>query len=79
MPKLFSCEFPHNIPFAATIAMIIDVDVLELCTNTVTRTPIIKPHIGLANNDFCENNPPADFPPRSRKDDVKTFKAQTNK
>ena len=36
-------------PAAPTSATMMDVDVDELCTRTVTSTPIMRPHTGLSN------------------------------
>ena len=47
---------------AATIVMMMDEDVDELCTSTVTRIPMIKPVIGLLRKDSSEKISPAVLP-----------------
>ena len=67
-----------NTPSPATIATTIEVDVDELCTNTVTRTPIISPAIGLLNISFSENALPAALPPRRRNAELRKLSEQMN-
>ena len=40
-------KFERSAPAAPTSETMMDVDVDELCTRTVTRTPIMRPHTGL--------------------------------
>jgi len=42
----------------ATIVTMMDVEVLELCTRTVARMPIIRPATGLPSNALFVNTPP---------------------
>lgn len=42
----------------ATMVTMMDVDVLELCTRTVARMPIINPATGLHSNALLVNTPP---------------------
>ena len=48
-----------------------DVDVLELWTNTVARMPIIKPQMGLFNRVLSANTSPASLPDELKKTDMK--------
>ena len=47
---------------AATIVVTMLVDVEELCTNTVTKMPRIKPEIGFDKKESFEKISPALFP-----------------
>jgi hypothetical protein len=50
------------------------VQVDELCTRTVKRTPIIKPTMGFVKTSFPENISPADLPAIRRKASVKNVR-----
>ena len=43
---------------AATIVTMMDVEVLLLCTRTVARIPIMRPHTGLPRSSLFENASP---------------------
>lgn len=62
-----------------TMATTIDVEVLELCTKTVTNTPIINPAIGLDRMAWLFNTFPAVTPPTSRNAELRKLRAQTKK
>ena len=57
---------------------ITDVQVEELWTRTVKRTPIINPTTGLLRTSFPANISPADCPANSRNASVKKVKEHTN-
>lgn len=50
----------------ATMLTRMDVEVLELCTMTVTSTPIISPATGLDITELLLKNCPATFPGKSK-------------
>ena len=50
---------------AATIVIVIDVEVEELCRNAVATTPIIKPQIGLFSKGLLKAVPAA-FPEKKK-------------
>lgn len=55
-------EVDYLHPGVPTMVTMIDVEVEELCTNTVTSTPIIKPATGLDNTLSAVNTSPAALP-----------------
>jgi len=67
-----------NIP-DATMVTTMDVDVLELCTSTVARTPIIRPATGLLSNSLFEKAAPAARPPTRRNAELRKSSEQTKK
>ena len=69
----------ETLPSPAIIATTIDVDVEELCTRTVTSTPIMSPAIGLLSILFSENALPAARPPSRRNAELKKLSEQMNK
>ena len=68
----------RNLPPLDTSDTITDVQVEELWTRTVKRTPIINPTTGLLRTSFPANISPADFPANSRNASVKKVKEHTN-
>ena len=71
-------EEAFHLPSPATIATTIDVDVEELCTSTVTNTPIMSPATGLLRISFSEKALPAALPPNRRKAELRKLKEQMN-
>uniref|UniRef100_A0A0K2TIV1 Uncharacterized protein n=1 Tax=Lepeophtheirus salmonis TaxID=72036 RepID=A0A0K2TIV1_LEPSM len=61
---------------ADTRDTIIDVDVAEDCTRTVTRIPIITPTMGFDKSVDEEKSLDKFFPPRIRKDTLRNVKEQ---
>ena len=61
------------------MATTIDVDVLELWTSTVTRTPIMRPHTGLLSRKWSLSTSPAASPPSKRKAELRKSKEQMKK
>ena len=68
----------RTLPPLDTRDTITDVQVEELWTRTVKRTPIINPTTGLLRTSFPANISPADFPANSRNASVKKVKEHTN-
>ena len=68
----------RNLPPLDTSDTITDVQVEELWTRTVKRTPIINPTTGLLRTSFPANISPADCPANSRNASVKKVKEHTN-
>ena len=67
-----------TLPPLDTRDTITDVQVEELWTRTVKRTPIINPTTGLLRTSFPANISPADCPANSRNASVKKVKEHTN-
>ena len=68
----------RTLPPLDTRDTITDVQVEELWTRTVKRTPIINPTTGLLRTSFPANIFPADCPANSRNASVKKVKEHTN-
>ena len=76
MHSVFVLIDKNNLPSPATIATTIDVDVEELCTSTVTSTPIIRPATGLLSISFSAKALPAALPPRRRNAELRKLNEQ---
>lgn len=63
----------------ATIVTAIEVDVDELWTRTVTKTPIISPTIGFFSRSLFDITLPAALPPIRRNDDERKSNEQIKK
>ena len=61
------------------MATMIDVEVLELCTRTVTKTPIIKPHTGLLSRKWLLSTSPAARPPNNLNAELRKSNEQMKK
>ena len=64
---------------ADTRPTIMEVDVDEDCTRTVTRTPIINPTIGFFSSSESEKRAPMFLPPRIRKESDRKEREQMKK
>jgi hypothetical protein len=77
-PKIIGMAFFTGAP-AETKATIIDVEVADDCTATVTRMPIIIPTMGLLNNSEELKSLDKFRPPRIRKEVLRKVKEHMNK
>ena len=77
-PKIIGMAFFTGAP-AETKATMIDVEVLELCTATVTRMPIMIPTMGFERISEDENSFERFRPPKILKEVLRNVKEQTNK
>ena len=77
-PKIIGIAFLTGAP-AETKATMIDVEVLELCTATVSRMPIMIPTMGFDRISEDEKSLERFRPPKILKEVLRNVKEQTNK